>query len=107
MPRARFTCWETPSSWACALPTVGWFRHLSVDSLQDVAWFSADSKLLNLLHFLHSLVVSQNSRGSLVPRHVRLVYNAGMPFRPQGNAGSGKSGRTPPPEETFQEAAFL
>src|SRR6266852_1045739 len=23
------------------------------------------------------------------------------------NAGSGKSGRTPPPEETFQEAAFL
>jgi len=31
-----------------------------------------------------------------------------MPFRPpQGNPNSGKRGRTPPPEETFEEAAFL
>jgi len=31
-----------------------------------------------------------------------------MPFRPQqGNPNAGKPGRTPPPEETYQEAAFL
>ena len=31
-----------------------------------------------------------------------------MPFRPQqGNTNAGKPGRTPPPEETYQEAAFL
>jgi host factor-I protein len=30
-----------------------------------------------------------------------------MAFRPQGNANAGKRGRTPPPEETFEEAAFL
>jgi len=35
------------------------------------------------------------------------VYNALMPFRPQGNANAGKRGRTPPPEETFEEASFL
>jgi len=36
------------------------------------------------------------------------VYNACMPFRaPQGNPHAGKHGRTPPPEETFEEAAFL
>jgi host factor-I protein len=35
------------------------------------------------------------------------VYNPGMAFRPQGNANAGKRGRTPPPEETFEEAAFL
>jgi len=31
-----------------------------------------------------------------------------MPFRtPRGNPPPGKKGRTPPPEETFEEAAFL
>jgi len=31
-----------------------------------------------------------------------------MPFRPpRGNHPPGKKGRTPPPEETFEEAAFL
>jgi host factor-I protein len=31
-----------------------------------------------------------------------------MPFRPpQGNPNAGKRGRTPPPEETFEEASFL
>jgi host factor-I protein len=31
-----------------------------------------------------------------------------MPFRaPQGSPNTGKRGRTPPPEETFEEAAFL
>jgi len=30
-----------------------------------------------------------------------------MSFRPQGSSGPGKHSRTPPPEETFQEASFL
>ena len=31
-----------------------------------------------------------------------------MPFRPpQGNPGAAKRGRTPPPEDTSEEAAFL
>jgi host factor-I protein len=31
-----------------------------------------------------------------------------MPFRaPQANSAAAKRGRTPPPEETFEEAAFL
>lgn len=30
-----------------------------------------------------------------------------MAFRPQGNSNAGKRGRTPPPEDTFEEAAFL
>ena len=30
-----------------------------------------------------------------------------MTFRPQGNAGAAKHGRTPPPEDTFEEASFL
>jgi host factor-I protein len=30
-----------------------------------------------------------------------------MPFRTQGNPRAGKQGRTPPPEETSEEAAFL
>src|SRR5438105_2461951 len=30
-----------------------------------------------------------------------------MPFRPQGNSNAGKRGRTPPPEDTFEESAFL
>jgi len=35
------------------------------------------------------------------------VYNPAMPFRPQGNPNAAKRGRTPPPEETFEEAGFL
>jgi host factor-I protein len=30
-----------------------------------------------------------------------------MPFRPQGNSNAAKRGRTPPPEETLEEAGFL
>lgn len=37
----------------------------------------------------------------------RIVYNACMAFRaPHGNPNA-KRGRTPPPEDTFEEAAFL
>ena len=50
--------------------------------------------------------------GSPLPR--RLVqskgcpmYNTAMAFRPQGNPNAVKRGRTPPPEDTFEEAAFL
>ena len=35
------------------------------------------------------------------------MYNTAMPFRPQGNPNAVKRGRTPPPEDTFEEAAFL
>jgi len=36
------------------------------------------------------------------------VYNACMPFRPgPGNPTAAKRSRTPPPEDTFEEAAFL
>ena len=35
------------------------------------------------------------------------MYNTPMPFRPQGNPNAAKRGRTPPPEETFEEANFL
>jgi host factor-I protein len=35
------------------------------------------------------------------------MYNAAMPFRAQGNPNAAKRGRTPPPEETFEEANFL
>jgi len=38
---------------------------------------------------------------------VLIVYNAGMSFRaPHGNPNA-KRGRTPPPEDTFEEVAFL
>jgi len=37
----------------------------------------------------------------------RFVYNASMPFRSQGNPNAVKRGRTPPPEEIFEEASFL
>lgn len=30
-----------------------------------------------------------------------------MPFRGKANSNAGKHGRTPPPEETFEEAGFL
>jgi host factor-I protein len=36
------------------------------------------------------------------------VYNACMPFRgSQGNPNAAKRSRTPPPEETYEEASFL
>ena len=35
------------------------------------------------------------------------VYNVSMPFRAQGSPNAAKRGRTPPPEETFEEAGFL
>jgi len=35
------------------------------------------------------------------------VYNASMPLRVQRNPSAAKRGRTPPPEETFEEAGFL
>jgi len=38
----------------------------------------------------------------------RFVYNACMSFRaPQGNPNAAKRSRTPPPEDTFEEASFL
>ena len=38
----------------------------------------------------------------------RFVYNASMPFRAApGNPAAAKRGRTPPPEDTFEEVAFL
>ena len=40
-------------------------------------------------------------------RHYAPVYNAPMAFRPRENSNSGKRGRTPPPEETMEEAGFL
>jgi host factor-I protein len=40
-------------------------------------------------------------------RRACIVYNADMTFRaPHGNPNA-KRGRTPPPEDTFEEAAFL
>ena len=36
-----------------------------------------------------------------------LVYNAIMSFRAQHGTPNAKRGRTPPPEDTFEEAAFL
>jgi host factor-I protein len=43
-----------------------------------------------------------------MPRAECFVYNASMSFRaPQGNPNAAKHSRTPPPEDTFEEAAFL
>lgn len=40
--------------------------------------------------------------------HTRFVYNASMSFRGhQGGSPNAKRGRTPPPEDTFEEASFL
>ena len=36
-----------------------------------------------------------------------IVYNACMPFRGQQSNNNQKRGRTPPPEDTFEEASFL
>jgi host factor-I protein len=38
---------------------------------------------------------------------VRFVYNASMSFRGQQGNPNAKRGRTPPPEDTFEEASFL
>jgi host factor-I protein len=43
----------------------------------------------------------------LTQRESCCVYNVSMPFRTQGNPNAAKHGRTPPPEETFEEASFL
>lgn len=37
----------------------------------------------------------------------RIVYNASMSFRDHGSPNNAKRGRTPPPEDTFEEASFL
>ena len=37
----------------------------------------------------------------------RFVYNASMSFRPPQGSPNAKRGRTPPPEDTFEEASFL
>ena len=37
----------------------------------------------------------------------RPVYNVGMAFRTPGNSNPLKKAKTPPPEETFEEAAYL
>lgn len=39
--------------------------------------------------------------------HNMLVYNASMPFRDHPASANAKRGRTPPPEDTFEEASFL
>lgn len=51
---------------------------------------------------------SSGSRCAAVRRRdSSIVYNASMSFRaPHGNPNA-KRGRTPPPEDTFEEAAFL
>ena len=51
--------------------------------------------------------VGANLRTSRSGIIVESVYNSLMPFRPQGNPNAAKRGRTPPPEETFEEASFL
>ena len=35
------------------------------------------------------------------------MYNICMPYRSHGTSNAAKRGRTPPPEETFEEAGFL
>ncbi len=40
-------------------------------------------------------------------RVTAIVYNACMSFRPPHGSPNAKRGRTPPPEDTFEEAAFL
>ena len=41
-------------------------------------------------------------------RGAAFVYNAVMSFRPPPrNSNAGKHSRTPPPEDTFEESAFL
>jgi host factor-I protein len=51
--------------------------------------------------------VSARHRTSLALPPAPFVYNASMPLRAQRNPNAAKRGRTPPPEETFEEASFL
>jgi host factor-I protein len=44
---------------------------------------------------------------SLTPERGAVVYNASMSFRPPHGNPNAKRGRTPPPEDTFEEAGFL
>jgi len=46
---------------------------------------------------------SRVGKGSASP----IVYNACMSFRPPHANSNAKRGRTPPPEDTFEEASFL
>jgi host factor-I protein len=58
--------------------------------------------------FWHCTPIAHHFSASQVPRPERFVYNAIMSFRgPQGNPNAAKRSRTPPPEDTFEEAAFL
>src|SRR5260370_31783105 len=52
-----------------------------------------------------SLVLFTTAKAS--PDESCPMYNTAMPFRPQGNPNAVKRGRTPPPEDTLEEAAFL
>lgn len=40
-------------------------------------------------------------------RVTAIVYNACMSFRPPHSSPNAKRGRTPPPEDTYEEASFL
>ena len=54
------------------------------------------------------LLYSRFRRGLVLgPNTPRFVYNASMSFRPPHGNPNAKRGRTPPPEETFEEASFL
>ncbi|MGA7402282.1 MAG: hypothetical protein WBW38_19855, partial [Candidatus Sulfotelmatobacter sp.] len=52
-----------------------------------------------------SILPGACERGKVTSSPSSLVYNANMALR--GNPNAGKRGRTPPPEETFEEAGFL
>jgi host factor-I protein len=64
--------------------------------------------------FAAQKTLAQDDRQTVPPhwavamgRPAPFVYNACMPFRPQPGNPYAKHGRTPPPEETFEEATFL
>jgi len=51
---------------------------------------------------------SETATGETQIQARHFVYNASMSFRaPQANANAAKRSRTPPPEDTFEEASFL
>ncbi len=52
-----------------------------------------------------SILPGACERVEVTSRLSAVVYNASMALR--GNPNAGKRGRTPPPEETFEEAGFL
>src|ERR1035437_3829271 len=58
--------------------------------------------------FRHCTLVASCFSPAWAPRPQRFVYNACMSFRaPPGNPNAATRSRTPPPEDTFEEAAFL